>query len=116
MIKAMGVDVSEAARVDGGVALLEAECKCRFCANEQNCQEWLNSDSHSRPFPDFCSNSEFFSAHGYPSQHSAPAPKEFDLRRCPVCRLPMRWEPVLSSDQQLCRYCCAACGTVVEEK
>ena len=51
---------AEAARVDGGLAWLEACTKCIFCHRVEECRNWLEG-SETRVTPrDFCGNSEFF--------------------------------------------------------
>ena len=37
MMEAIGVNVPDAMRVDGGLAFLEAQAKCQFCGNEDSC-------------------------------------------------------------------------------
>jgi len=42
MMEAMGVNVPDAMRMDGGLAFLEAQAKCRFCGNEDSCRtRWI---------------------------------------------------------------------------
>ena len=41
MMQTSGVDVLTAVRVDGGLALIEARAKCRFCLHEGACRDWL---------------------------------------------------------------------------
>lgn len=60
MIETCGVDGYRAARIDGGLAFLEACTKCRFCPHEQGCRLWLGLDDEVRLPPDFCPNAAFF--------------------------------------------------------
>src|ERR1700674_422501 len=60
MMERTGVSPTEAARVDGGLAWLEARTKCIYCRHVGKCCNWLEgSDTRSTP-ADFCLNSEFF--------------------------------------------------------
>ena len=62
MMERSGVSPTEAARVDGGLAWLEARTKCIYCRHVGKCCNWLEgSDTRSTP-ADFCLNSEFFSS------------------------------------------------------
>ena len=64
MMQRMGVNPTEAARVDGGLAYLEARTKCLFCRRIGTCCRWLeSSDAQTTPI-DFCQNSEFFRSCG----------------------------------------------------
>jgi hypothetical protein len=61
MIKASGVNAYMALRVDGGLAFLEAETKCRFWLHEEACRLWLeDEDGDVRRPPEFCPNAGFF--------------------------------------------------------
>ena len=60
MVRASGADVESLARVDGGLALLEARAKCHFCLHEEACRGWLASAGAQQTLPDFCPNARFF--------------------------------------------------------
>ena len=60
MMEARGVDVAAAARVDGGLAMLEAATKCRLCPDEEACRHWLAGEAGPKP-SEFCPNATFFS-------------------------------------------------------
>ncbi|MBZ0208918.1 MAG: DUF6455 family protein [Hyphomicrobium sp.] len=60
MMERAGVSPTEAARVDGGLAWLEARTKCIYCRHVGKCCNWPEgSDTRSTP-ADFCLNFEFF--------------------------------------------------------
>jgi len=60
MMERVGVTRAEAARVDGGLAWLEARTKCIFCRDVGICCNWLEgSDMRSTP-AEFCPNFQFF--------------------------------------------------------
>ncbi len=60
MMERACVKWAEAARVDGGLAWLEARTKCIFCRHVETCCNWLEgSDTRTTP-EDFCPISEFF--------------------------------------------------------
>ena len=40
LMEAMGVNVPEAMRVDGGLPFLEAQGKCRYCESDDSCRQW----------------------------------------------------------------------------
>ena len=50
MMEARGVDVAAAARVDGGLAMLEAATKCRLCPDEEACRHWLAGEAGTYAF------------------------------------------------------------------
>jgi hypothetical protein len=60
MMQVRGVDAAAAAKVDGGLAFLEAIGKCRLCGNEGACRHWLAGEVDSAP-QEFCANADFFS-------------------------------------------------------
>ena len=109
MTEAMGVNVSDAMRVDGGLAFLEAQAKCRFCGNEESCQDWLDSSEQARRNPEFCPNASFFDGFKYADLDRERASAS---RLCPVCQTSMVPEASLRAGQQ--RYNCPGCGAVVE--
>lgn len=59
MMEARGVDVAAAARVDGGLAMLEAATKCRLCPDEEACRHWLAGEAGPKP-SEFCPNATLF--------------------------------------------------------
>jgi hypothetical protein len=59
MMQKRGVDIEAACTVDGGLALLEARAKCRYCLHEEECRRWLTIRAPRRS-PDFCPNAAFF--------------------------------------------------------
>jgi hypothetical protein len=59
MMQTRGVDADAARRVDGGMALIEARAKCRYCLHEEVCRRWLTVKA-PRTAPDFCPNAAFF--------------------------------------------------------
>jgi len=62
MMQTSGVDVLTAVRVDGGLALIEARAKCRFCLHEGACRDWLESSEGLQMPPGFCPNASFLRA------------------------------------------------------
>ena len=60
MMVTSGVDIYSAAKVDGGLALLEAGTKCRLCKHEDACVLWLKEADGLKSAPDFCPNAGFF--------------------------------------------------------
>jgi hypothetical protein len=59
MMKKRGVDADVAREMDGGLALLEARAKCRYCRKEEACRRWLTLKA-PRTSPGFCPNTSFF--------------------------------------------------------
>jgi hypothetical protein len=49
-----------AARIDGGLAFIEARAKCSYCLHEEACRVWLASAEGLQAPPDFCPNARFF--------------------------------------------------------
>ncbi len=62
MIRAAGLKPQEVAKVDGGMAILEARAKCSYCQHEEACVAWLKAEGVSDLPPDFCSNARLFRA------------------------------------------------------
>lgn len=60
MMVTSGVDIYSAARVDGGLAFLEASTKCRVCQHEGACVLWLEAADGPKSPPEFCPNAHFF--------------------------------------------------------
>ena len=112
MMEAMGVNVPDAMRMDGGLAFLEAQSKCRFCGNEDSCQDWLDSGEQARRNPEFCPNAKFFEALKHADQHGGKHKSEPALRLCPICQTSMVRQDASSEGQQ--RYHCPSCDAVVE--
>ena len=59
MMQKRGVDAHAALSVDGGLALIEARAKCRYCLHEEACRRWLTLKAPRRS-PNFCPNAAFF--------------------------------------------------------
>lgn len=67
MMERENVDSAQAARLDGGLAWLEAGTKCTFCRHAATCRNWL-AGSETRTTPaNFCRNWEFFHSCAEPS-------------------------------------------------
>jgi uncharacterized protein DUF6455 len=109
MMEAMGVNVPDAMRVDGGLAFLEAQGKCRSCANDDSCRQWLDSSEQARGTPEYCPNVTFFEGL---KRVDLDGERESASRLCPVCRTSMVPEASLTEGQQ--RYNCPSCSAVVE--
>jgi hypothetical protein len=62
MIRAAGLKPQDVARVDGGLAILEARAKCSYCQRDEACDAWLKAAGVSGLPPDFCSNARLFRA------------------------------------------------------
>ena len=62
MMRIAGVNSEDLARVDGGLALIEARAKCAYCQYEEACQAWLNAHGDFRLPPGFCANARLFRA------------------------------------------------------
>lgn len=60
MMRTSGVLAETVAGIDGGLALYEAQVKCRYCLHEEACQVWLALAKGLRAPPDFCPNARFF--------------------------------------------------------
>ena len=60
MMERACVDPAEAARVDGGLAWLEARTKCIFCRHVGECCSWLEGYNTRTTPADFCPNISFF--------------------------------------------------------
>ena len=60
MMERTGVNPTEAARVDGGLAWLEARTKCIYCHHVGKCWNWLEGADTRTPPADFCRNTQFF--------------------------------------------------------
>ena len=60
MMQRMGVNQTEAARVDGGLAWLEARTKCLFCRRIGTCCKWIESSDAQTTPANFCQNYEFY--------------------------------------------------------
>jgi len=109
IMEAMGVNVPEAMRVDGGLAFLEAQGKCRYCESDDSCRQWLESSEQARGTPEFCPNVSLFDGLKYANLDRERASAS---RLCPVCRTSMVPEASLRAGQQ--SYNCPGCGVVVE--
>jgi hypothetical protein len=112
MMEAMGVNLPDAMRVDGGLAFLEAKTKCLFCANEDSCQHWLDADEQTRGTPEFCPNASFLNGLKRADPHGRKQAFETPPRLCPICQASMVREDASSEVQQ--RYHCPSCDAVVE--
>jgi len=96
IMEAMGVNVPEAMRVDGGLAFLEAQGKCRYCESDDSCHQWLESSEQARGTPEFCPNASFFEGLKHADlDRERPSAS----RLCPVCRTSMVPEASLRTDQ-----------------
>lgn len=62
MIRAAGLKPQDVAKVDGGLAILEARAKCSYCQHEEACASWLKASGISGLPPDFCANARLFKA------------------------------------------------------
>lgn len=60
MMRTAGVKPQDAARVDGGLAILEARAKCSYCQHEEACKAWLEAGEGVRLPPHFCANVRLF--------------------------------------------------------
>lgn len=84
MMYTSGVDVNIAARTDGGLALLEARAKCRYCLHEKACRRWLESVDGPQLPPKFCPNARFFVSCRTRSCSSEPSNLSKALQRAPT--------------------------------
>ena len=73
----------EAMRVDGGLAFLEAQGKCRCCDSDDSCRQWLESSEQARGTPEFCPNASLFEGLKY-ADLDRERPKRFTF----VSRVP----------------------------
>jgi uncharacterized protein DUF6455 len=62
MMRSAGIKPQDAARVDGGLAILEARTKCSYCEHEEACKVWLAEGAAPRLPPGFCANARLFRA------------------------------------------------------
>ena len=100
MMERACVDPAEAARVDGGLAWLEARTKCIFCRHVGTCCNWLEgSDTRTTP-EDFCPNSKFFRALAEHSSAGADVSAEGEL-------MPLRLQQ-LGLDPVYVKVCCTS--------
>jgi hypothetical protein len=60
MMRASGVSPEDVARIDGGLASMEARAKCSYCLHEDACRAWLKAVEGLQIPPDFCPNARFF--------------------------------------------------------
>ena len=60
MMRSAGIKPQDAARVDGGLAILEARTKCSYCEHEEACKVWLAEGATRRLPPGFCANARLF--------------------------------------------------------
>jgi Family of unknown function (DUF6455) len=60
MMRGAGIKPQDAARVDGGLAILEARTKCSYCEHEEACKVWLAEGAARRLPPGFCANARLF--------------------------------------------------------
>ncbi len=58
MMERIGVDPTESARVDGGLAWQEARTKCLFCRRIGTCCKWFEGPQTTSA--EFCPNFRFF--------------------------------------------------------
>ena len=56
MIRTAGLKPRDVAKVDGGLAILEARAKCTYCQYDAACEVWLGAGGDLRVPPDFCVN------------------------------------------------------------
>ena len=61
MMQKRGADAAVVRSIDGGMAFVEAQAKCRYCRHEEACRRWLTVKA-PRTSPDFCPNAAFFSS------------------------------------------------------
>jgi Family of unknown function (DUF6455) len=62
MIRVAGLKPQEVAKVDGGLAILEARTKCSYCQHEEACVAWLKAAGMAGLPPDFCANGRLLRA------------------------------------------------------
>ncbi len=58
-----GVNMTRVVSIDGGLAFLEASCKCRLCPDEPACVHWLEgaeARAEVETPPEFCPNAKLF--------------------------------------------------------
>lgn len=60
MIRIAGLKPQDVAKVDGGLAILEARAKCAYCQHDAVCETWLGAGGDLRVPPDFCANALLF--------------------------------------------------------
>src|SRR6266545_3972737 len=60
MMEKCGVDVLKAVRAEKGDAFFAARAKCRDCAHEDDCRDWLKMEMPDSLPPNFCPNADYF--------------------------------------------------------
>jgi hypothetical protein len=60
MIRTAGLKPQDVAKVDGGLAILEARAKCTYCQHDAACEAWLGAGGDLRAPPGFCANALLF--------------------------------------------------------
>ena len=73
MLRIADIKPQDAAKVDGGLAILEARTKCAYCQHDDQCQAWLNSGRDLSQIEAFCSNARLIRALRAASAKHAPS-------------------------------------------